>query len=68
MTITVLFLGKIFAIIALSLYIIFAVVVVKQVGLMTRTIEVGLEGLIKLVAWAHLIFAITVLVIAIAIL
>ena len=60
--------AKIFALIALGLYIIFSLVVIKQVGLMTKTLEVGFESLIKLVAWVHLIFAIFVFLTAFVIL
>lgn len=66
--ISVLVIGKIFALIALGIYIVFALVIVKQVGLMIRTIEVGLEVLIKLVAWAHLAFAVFVFLTAFVIL
>jgi hypothetical protein len=66
--ITFLVVGKIFALIGLAIYIIFALVVVRQVGLMTDTIEVGFEFVIKLVAWAHLLFAIFVFLTALIIL
>lgn len=58
--ISILLVAKIFALIGLGIYIVFALVVVKQVSLMVATIEVGFEFLIKLVAWAHLIFAVFV--------
>ena len=57
-----------FTMIGLFLYVIFAVVVLRQVSHMTTTLEVGFEGAIKTVAWLHLIFAIGTLVIAILIL
>lgn len=60
--------GKIFALIGLAIYIVFALVVVRQVTLMTDTIEVGLELFIKLIAWAHLIFAVFVFLTALIIL
>ena len=66
--ISVLGVAKIFVLFALGLYIIFALVVIKQVSLMTKTVEVGLEGFIKLIAWAHLIFAVVVFFIALTIL
>jgi len=66
--ISVLLIGKVFALVALGIYIVFALVVVKQVGLMTKTIEVGLEVLIKLIAWAHLAFAVFVFLTAFVIL
>ena len=66
--ISVLGIAKIFVLFALGLYIVFALVVIKQVSLMTKTVEVGLEGFIKLIAWAHLIFAVVVFFIALTIL
>lgn len=66
--ISILLIGKIFALIGLTIYIIFALVVVRQVNLMVTTLEVGLEALIKLVAWAHLIFAIFVFLTALIVL
>lgn len=44
--------------VAFIFYIIFAFVIVKQVGKMTETLEVGLEGFLKLMAYLHLIMAI----------
>ena len=61
---TLLGIGKIFTLIFVGIYIVFALVIIKQVGLMTKTVEVGLGGLIKLIAWAHLIFAVVVFFIA----
>jgi len=59
---------KIFAVIALGLYIAFALVVVRQVQLMTTTLEVGFEGPLKFIAIMHLLFAISVLIFALIIL
>ncbi len=66
--ISVLLIGKIFALIGLAIYIVFALVVLKQVYLMVSTIEVGFEFFIKLTAWAHLIFAIFVFLTAMIVL
>ena len=66
--ISFLLIGKIFALIGLGIYIVFALVVVRQVGLMTATVEAGFGLLIKLIAWAHLIFAIFVFLTAMIIL
>lgn len=66
--ISVWIIAKIFALIALGLYLVFALVIIKQVSLMIKTIEVGYEFFIKLIAWAHLAFAIFVFVSAIVIL
>lgn len=58
---------KFAAIFGLIIYNIFAFVVVKQVNLMTQTLKVDLEGLIKGIAIAHFIFALGVLFYAIVI-
>lgn len=60
--------GKIFVLFGLGIYIIFALVVVRQVNLMIATIRVGFESFIRLIAWAHLIFAVVVFLIAFIIL
>ena len=67
-TVSLLLIGKIFAIIALSIYLIFALVVIKQVNLMIGTIDIGFNGFIKFMAWAHLAFAVFVLITALLIL
>lgn len=53
---------------ALLIYIVFAVVVVKQVRLMTETLEVEFGRVIKVASYAHLIFAFAVFVLAIIVL
>ncbi len=59
---------EIFIIIGLLVYIVFAFVVVKQIQLMTNTIEVGFEFPVKLLGIANLIFAILVFIFALSIL
>lgn len=59
---------KIFVFIFLSIYIIFALVVIRQVQLMTKTLEVGFENQLKFLSFTHLIAAIGVLVFGILIL
>lgn len=59
---------KIFIIILMALYIIFAFVVVRQVQLMTDTIEVGFESQLRFMSFVHLLFAIAVLIFAIIVL
>jgi len=59
---------KIFIIIFLSIYIIFALVVVRQVQLMTKTLEVGFENQLKFLSIMHLMAAAGVLIFAILIL
>lgn len=59
---------KIFMTIFLIIYIIFAFVIVRQVQLMTQTLEVGFEKQLKFLAILHFLFAIAVLVFSILIL
>ncbi len=59
---------EIFIIIGLLVYIVFAFVVVRQIQLMTKTIEVGFEFPVKLLGIANLIFAILVFIFALSIL
>ena len=59
---------KIFIIILLSLYIVFAFVMVRQVQLMTDTLEVGFEKQLRFLSFVHFLFAIAVLVFSIFIL
>ncbi len=58
------FVVKIFYLIAFFVYFVFAAITVKQTYLMTQTLEIGLESLIRTFAWAHLMFAIAVFIIA----
>lgn len=59
---------KIGILIILALYIIFAFVVVRQVQLMTATLEVGFESQLKFLSFIHFLFAIGVLIFAFIIL
>lgn len=49
----------------LFFYILFAGVVVKQVRVMTETLQVGFEGPIKVLALGHFIFALITLFLAV---
>lgn len=51
-----------------AFYIVFAVVILKQVHQMTQTLEMGFENSIKAIAWFHLIFALATLAASIVIL
>lgn len=68
LNISIWLIAKIIALVLLGMYLIFALVVVRQVQLMTDTIEVGFEAPIRLFSYLHLIFAILIFVIAIIIL
>ena len=59
---------KVMFLVAIGVYIVFAVVVVRQVNLMIKTLEVGFEIPIKLIAWGHLLFAIGTFILALLIL
>jgi len=48
----------------LSLYVIFAAIVIKQVNVMTDTLEVGFEKPIKLVSVLHFTASVIVLIFA----
>lgn len=59
---------KIAVAIGFLLYIAFAVVVVRQVNLMTETLELGHERVIKYLSLIHLVFAIAAFVLTLLIL
>lgn len=59
---------KSFALILLGMYLIFGLVVVRQVKMMTSTLQLGFESLITLLAYVHLAFAILVFLTALVIL
>jgi hypothetical protein len=55
-----LFVIKIMALVGFGIYIIFALVVFRQIFLMARTVTTKLEPLLKIFGIAHLLFAISV--------
>jgi len=59
---------KLLFLIGLLVYLAFAVIVVRQVNLMTRTLSTKFEVRLKFISWAHLIVAIGVFLLAIVIL
>jgi hypothetical protein len=59
---------KIFVLFGLTLYLIFALVVIRQVQLMTKTIKMNFEAPVKILALVHLLFAIAVFLFALIIL
>lgn len=61
---TLLSILKLFVLFGVAIYITFAVVLIKQVRIMTSTIDVGLEWPIKVVSYLHLAFAILVFLFA----
>lgn len=66
--ISLLLIGKVFALFALVLYLIFALVIIRQVALMTATLDVGFGAPIKLLTYIHLGFAVVVFILALIIL
>lgn len=59
---------KIFVLFGLAIYLVFALVMVKQVKLMTGTLNLPLEKFVILLSYAHLVFAVLVFILALAIL
>lgn len=59
---------KVAALVLLGMYLIFAWVIVRQVRLMTDTLQLGFEGPVKVLAYIHMIFAIFVFLSALIIL
>ncbi len=59
---------KVFVIIALFIYAFFALVIAKQVGLMTKVISGKLDLPIKIISWLHLFFSLFVIILALIIL
>lgn len=63
-----LLLVKIGVVILLALYLIFALIVVRQTKLMTDTVQMGKEGFIRLLGYVHMGFAVFVFLTALIIL
>lgn len=59
---------KIFILLFLGIYLVFALVVIRQIVLMSETLDMGLNLPIKFIGWAHFLFAVGIFVIAILIL
>jgi len=55
-------------IIALSIYLIFAFVVVRQVNMMTKVVSGDLSWVIKVIAWTHFFFTVFVVFMSVVIL
>ena len=59
---------KALSLVLLGMYLVFSLVVVRQVKMMTDTLQLGFEGAAKMLAYIHLIFAIFVFLAALIIL
>ncbi len=57
-------LAEMFMVVFLLIYTIFALTIIKQVGLMFRTVELGFEKPIKFIAYMHFFISVTVLLFA----
>jgi len=68
MEFTATLIAKIAILLILAIYAIFATVILKQVSLMTKTLEVGFETPIKFVAIVHFLLAIGTFLVALSIL
>lgn len=55
---------KILFLLAIGVYSIFALVLIKQVSIMTSTLEIGFEVILKIVSYLHFIGAILVFLFA----
>ncbi|HSW89487.1 MAG TPA: DUF5657 family protein [Patescibacteria group bacterium] len=55
-----LWLLKILALVGFGVYVVFALVMVRQISLMTRTLKTGLELFMTVLGLAHLVFAVLV--------
>lgn len=62
------FLAKVGIVVLLGMYLIFALIVIRQVKLMTDTLQLGFESTLRVLAYAHLVFAVLVMLTAIIIL
>lgn len=59
---------KWFLVVGLVMYTAFAIIIVKQVSVMSEAIEDGFNGLISVFAWVHLAVAIFLTVLAVVVL
>lgn len=60
--------AKIFVLIGLAIYLVFALVMIKQVKLMTTTLTMTIDKFVVLLTYAHLVFAVFVFILALIIL
>ena len=66
--ITIWLVPKVFVLLALVMYIVFSLVVIRQIKLMLETVDMGLNLLIRFIGWGHFLFAVGIFVIALTIL
>ena len=56
--------AKAFVLLALAMYIVFSLVVIRQIRLMLETVDMGLNLPIRLIGWGYFLFAVGIFVIA----
>ncbi len=59
---------KFFILLALVVYLFFAIVVLRQVKIMTKTFETGFELPLRIISWIHLILVCILIIIGLVIL
>lgn len=64
----VLFFGKAVILILLIIYTIFALIIIRQVDLMSKTLMTGIAPLIKVISYIHAVFALGLIFLALMIL
>lgn len=62
------FIVKLFFLFGIGIYVVFAVLIIKQIMLMTGTIETGLVGILRILGWLHFFLALGVFLLALVIL
>lgn len=67
-TVTLFDVVKWMMVVGLVMYTAFAAIIVRQTGIMSEAIESELNGPIKIFAWAHLLMALLLIVIALVLL
>jgi hypothetical protein len=67
-SLTILVIVKWFFVVGLIMYSLFAVVVIKQVSVMSETVDSSVNSVMKLFSWLHLAMAILLVVAAIVML
>lgn len=65
---TIWLLVKLLFLVGLGIYLLFAFIIIRQVGLMNRTLKGTLDIGVRVLAWIHFLAAIFIFVLALAIL
>ena len=60
--------AKAFVLFGMAIYVVFGFVIVRQVKLMTDTLQLGYESIAKVLSYIHLLFTIAVFIFALIIL